>query len=136
MYEARAPRCRSFTKDRRRGARHLEVGPVDKMRSSRVQVVENPPPIEGRVPPNDLDAEAAVLSAAMVDPSALDKVTDLKAEHFYSEAHRRIYEGCLELRAAGQPVDILSVGRWLKDRQRLAQVGGTQYLTQILDAAP
>ena len=70
----------------------MEVGPVDKMRFSRVQQVENPPPIEGRVPPNDLDAEAAVLSAAMLDPSALDKVTDLKAEHFYSEAHRRIYE--------------------------------------------
>jgi len=98
--------------------------------------VENPPPIEGRVPPNDLDAEAAVLSAAMLDPSALDKVTDLKAEHFYSEAHRRIYEACLELRQAGQPVDVLSVGSWLKDRQRLAQVGGSQYLAQILDAAP
>jgi replicative DNA helicase len=109
---------------------------VDKMRFSRVQPVENPQPIDGRVPPNDLDAEAAVLSAAMLDPAALDKVTDLKAEHFYSEAHRRIYEGCLELRQAGQPVDILSVGSWLKDRQRLAQVGGTQYLAQILDAAP
>jgi replicative DNA helicase len=109
---------------------------VDKMRFSRVQPVENPQPIDGRVPPNDLDAEAAVLSAAMLDPAALDKVTDLKADHFYSEAHRRIYEGCLELRAAGQPVDILSVGSWLKDRQRLAQVGGTQYLAQILDAAP
>jgi replicative DNA helicase len=109
---------------------------VEKMKWSRVQPVENPQPIDGRVPPNDLDAEAAVLSAAMLDPAALDKVTDLKAEHFYSEAHRRIYEGCLELRAAGQPVDILSVGSWLKDRQRLAQVGGTQYLAQILDAAP
>ena len=109
---------------------------MDKMRFSRVQPVENPQPIDGRVPPNDLDAEAAVLSAAMLDPAALDKVTDLKADHFYSEAHRRIYEGCLELRQAGQPVDILSVSSWLKDRQRLAQVGGTQYLTQILDAAP
>ncbi len=109
---------------------------MEKLRWAREKQVENPPPIEGRVPPHDLDAEAAVLSAAMLDPSALDKVTDLKAEHFYSEAHRRIYEACLELRQAGQPVDVLSVGSWLKDRQRLAQVGGTQYLAQILDAAP
>ena len=109
---------------------------MEKMRWMREKPVENPAPIEGRVPPNDLDAEAAVLSAAMLDPSALDKVTDLKAEHFYSEAHRRIFEACLELRQAGQPVDVLQVGSWLKDRQRLAQVGGTQYLAQILDAAP
>jgi len=48
------------------------------MRGSRVQIVENPPPIEGRVPPNDLEAEAAVLSAIMLDPSAFDKVVELK----------------------------------------------------------
>jgi len=101
-----------------------------------VQIVENPPPIEGRVPPNDLEAEAAVLSAVMLDPSALDKVTDLKPEFFYSEAHRRIFEACLELRAGGHPVDVLQVGSWLRDRQRLAQVGGAGYLTEILDAAP
>ena len=47
------------------------------MRASRVQAVESPPSIEGRVPPHDLDAEAAVLSAAMLDPSALDKVLEL-----------------------------------------------------------
>ncbi len=109
---------------------------MEKMRSFRGQEVENPPPIEGRVPPNDLDAEAAVLSAVMLDPTALDKVTDLKPEFFYSEAHRRIFEACLELRTSGSPVDVLQVGTWLRDRQRLAQVGGTGYLTEILDAAP
>ena len=109
---------------------------MEKMRSYRVQPVENPAIIEGRVPPHDLDAEAAVLSAVMLDPSALDKVIELKPDHFYSEAHRRIYEACLELRASGQPVDVVQVGSWLKDRQRLAQVGGMPYLGQILDAAP
>ena len=109
---------------------------MDKMRNSRVQQVENPPPIDGRVPPHDLDAEAAVLSAVMLDPAALDRVTDLKPEHFYSEAHRRIFEAALELKSSGTPVDVVQVGSWLKDRQRLAQVGGTGYLSQILDAAP
>lgn len=109
---------------------------MEKVRFSREKNVENPPPIEGRVPPNDLEAEAAVLSAVMLDPSALDKVTDLKPEFFYSEAHRRIFEACVELRAGGHPVDVLQVGSWLRDRQRLAQVGGTGYLTEILDAAP
>lgn len=109
---------------------------MDKKWQPRAKEVESPPSIEGRVPPHDLDAEAAVLSAAMLDPSALDKVVELKPEHFYSEAHRRIYEACLELRQSGSPVDVVQVASYLKDRQRLAQVGGTPYLGQILDAAP
>ncbi len=109
---------------------------MDKMRASRVQPVENPPPIEGRVPPHDLDAEAAVLSAVMLDPGALDRIVDLKADHFYSESHRRIFEACLELKSHGSPVDVVQVASWLRDRQRLAQVGGMGYLAQILDAAP
>jgi replicative DNA helicase len=109
---------------------------VEKMRAFRTQTVENPAPIEGRVPPNDLDAEAAVLSAVMLDQSAMDKVVELRPEHFYSEAHRRIFEACLELRSAGQPVDVLQVATYLRDRQRLAQVGGMGYLTEVLTAAP
>jgi replicative DNA helicase len=99
--------------------------------------VENPPPVEGRVPPHDLDAEAAVLSSVMIDPNAFDRVQDfLKPEHFYSEAHRRIFEACVELKASGQPVDVVQVGSWLKTRERLAQVGGMGYLTEVLNAAP
>ena len=109
---------------------------MEKKWGSRAQAIENPPVIEGRVPPHDLEAEAAVLSACMLDPSAMDKITDLKPEYFYSEAHRRIFEACFELKQAGHPVDVLQVQSWLKDRQRLAQVGGAGYLTEILDAAP
>jgi replicative DNA helicase len=114
----------------------LEVLTVEKKWGSRAQAIENPPVIEGRVPPHDLEAEAAVLSACMLDPSAMDKITDLKPEYFYSESHRRIFEACFELKQAGHPVDVLQVQSWLKDRQRLAQVGGAGYLTEILDAAP
>jgi replicative DNA helicase len=103
----------------------------------RMQAVESSPPVDGRVPPHDLDAEAAVLSAVMVDPLALDKVGDfLKPEHFYSEAHRRIFEACLELRHASKPVDLVQVATWLRSRDRLVQVGGVAYLTEILDASP
>jgi replicative DNA helicase len=109
---------------------------VEKAWQVRAKKEENPPSIEGRVPPHDLDAEAAVLSAVMLDPSALDKVIELKPEYFYSEAHRRIFEACVELKQTGSPVDVVQVGSFLKDRQRLAQVGGMPYLGQILDAAP
>ena len=96
-----------------------------------------PSALEGRVPPHDLDAEAAVLSAVMVDPLAFDKVNEhIAPEQFYSEAHRRIYEACRELAAAGRPVDVVQVASWLRDRDRLAQVGGMAYLTEVLNAAP
>jgi replicative DNA helicase len=95
------------------------------------------PSVAGRVPPHDLDAEAAVLSAVMIDSLSLDKVLEfLKPEHFYSEAHRRIFEACVELKHESKPVDVVQVGTWLKDRERIAQVGGMGYLTEILNAAP
>ncbi len=106
------------------------------MREARAKPVE-PLIIDGRVPPNDLDAEAAVLSAVMLDTSALDKILEfLKAEHFYSEAHRRIFEAAIELRTVGQPVDVVQIGTWLKNRDRIAQIGGMAYLTELLNAAP
>src|SRR5690606_16568657 len=90
-----------------------------------------------RVPPHDLDAEAAVLSALLLDRDALDRVIDvLKPEHFYAEAHRRIYEAAVDLSSKGMPVDIVSVAGWLRDRDRLAQVGGAAYLGQLVDAVP
>ena len=93
--------------------------------------------VESRVPPHDLDAEAAVLSAVMLDPLAFDKVSELlRPEHFYSEAHRRIFEAVTELAASGKPVDVVQVATWLRDRERLSQVGGMAYLTEVLNAAP
>lgn len=92
--------------------------------------------LEERVPPHDLDAEAAVLSALMLNPEIIDEVPDLQAEEFYAEAHRRTYEAVRELHAKGQPVDIVQVASHLKDHDRLQQVGGLNYLQQILDAAP
>jgi replicative DNA helicase len=110
---------------------------VEKLRVIGGQTPESIGAAEGRVPPHDLPAEAAVLSAVMVDPLALDRVCEfLKAEHFYSEAHRRIFEACVELSSEGKPVDLVQVATWLRSRDRLAQVGGLPYLTEVLSAAP
>jgi len=109
---------------------------VEKLRVVGGQAAE-PVGIEGRIPPHDLDAEGAVLSAVMIDPLAFDKVSELlRPEHFYSEAHRRIFEAAVELSATGKPVDVVQVATWLRDRDRLAQVGGMAYLTEVLNAAP
>jgi replicative DNA helicase len=96
-----------------------------------------PPVVAGRVPPHDLDAEAAVLSAILLKRDALDQVLEiLKPEHFYSEANGRIYEAAMELATVSQPIDTVTVASWLRDRERLQQIGGAAYLAQIVDATP
>jgi replicative DNA helicase len=109
-------------------------------RQGRAHAYEAPPPpsvSSGRVPPHDLDAEAAVLSAILLERDALDKVLEtLQPDHFYSEANRRIYEAAVELSAKGTPIDIVSVAGALRDRERLAQVGGSPYLAKLVDAVP
>ncbi|GAC1551005.1 MAG: replicative DNA helicase [Polyangiales bacterium] len=90
----------------------------------------------GRVPPHNGEAEAAVLSTVLCDGSALDSLDFLAAEHFYGDANKRIFEAALELHKRGQPVDIQTVGAWLKDRERLQAIGGISYLAQLVDATP
>ncbi|HEY6555720.1 MAG TPA: replicative DNA helicase [Polyangiaceae bacterium] len=94
-------------------------------------------PTAGRVPPNDLDAEGAVLSSVLLSPDSFDRVQEiLQPEHFYADANRRVFEAVLDLQSSGRPVDIISVAGWLRDRNRLQQVGGTPYLAQLADATP
>src|SRR5712692_303775 len=99
-----------------------------------------PPRIEGRVPPHDLDAEAAVISCIFVD-DGLARVVEpfLKPEYFYSESHRRIFEAQLAVavRDVGdERVCIVRVASWLRANQRLEQIGGMPYLTEMLNVAP
>ena len=96
-----------------------------------------PPVIAGRVPPHDLDAEAAVLAAVLLDADALDEVLEmLLPEHFYSEANRLVFEACRELSVNGTPIDVVSVASYLRNREQIQKVGGTAYLGQLVDATP
>jgi len=100
----------------------------------RVQAID----ISGRVPPHNEEAEAAVLSAVLTDGKALDGVLEIlpNGDAFYSDAHRRIYDACVELHGKSQPVDIQTVAAVLKDRERLQAIGGISYLVKIVDATP
>jgi replicative DNA helicase len=86
-----------------------------------------------QVPPHDLDAESAILSSVMVEPTALGEVDHfLRPEHFYADANRRIYECVLDLSSTGKPFDAAAIIGWLRDRNRLEQIGGTPYLAQVI----
>ncbi len=105
-------------------------------RGRREEQPREPPVIAGRVPPHDLDAEAAVLSACLLDQEALDRVLEiLDPEYFYSEPNRLIYEACRQLSLGGTPVDVVSVASWLRSRELIQRVDVT-YLGRIVDATP
>lgn len=97
-------------------------------------------------PPHDLDAEAAVLSACMLDgttrhdgsPSALEVVLEILPDpsKFYSHSNGRIFEAILTLRLAGTPIDTITIATWLRDQNLLEKTGGTSYLAQICDGTP
>ena len=91
----------------------------------------------GLVPPHDLEAEAAVLSAIMLDETALARVADLlRPEMFYSGQHALLYGACLGLRLDGQPTDVLTVESFLDTRKLLPKAGGRGFLAEILSASP
>lgn len=94
-------------------------------------------PLHGLMPPADMNAEAAVLSAIINKPADIDTVAALlPPAAFYSKANRFIYEAILALHAEGSKVDVVTVRGHLKTAQRLEQVGGGAYLIGIIDATP
>lgn len=111
---------------------------VGRVKPETKRMIFEPGIFEGKVPPHDLDAEAAVISACMLaERSALSECADiLSPDAFYSEAHARIFEAIIECDQAGTPIDAVTVATRLKDKQRLAQVGGMPYLVHVLDSAP
>ena len=90
-----------------------------------------------RLPPQDLEAEQATLGAMMIEAGALTRALNIVAESdFYREAHRCIFAAMKVLHEAGQPVDCITVGSELRKREQLAQVGGGEYLTRLIEKVP
>ncbi len=86
----------------------------------------------GKVPPQAVDLEEAVLGAMMLEKDAVAAVIDiLKPEVFYKEAHQKIFEAIKDLFARSEPVDILTVTNELKSNGVLEMVGGPYYITML-----
>jgi replicative DNA helicase len=90
-----------------------------------------------RIPPQNLDAEMALLGSIMLRPEALFDITDkINLDSFYSEKHRIIFEAMMELFTKRSPIDLLSVSARLKEKGWLDQIGGNTYLTEIVNVVP
>src|SRR3990167_11505241 len=93
--------------------------------------------LEGRLPPQNIEAEQSVLGCLMLDKKAIIRVADiLKPNDFYRGVHNQIYSVMLELYEKGEPIDLLSLTNRLEDKKELEDIGGGGYFTNLLYSLP
>ena len=87
---------------------------------------------QGKIPPQALDLEEAVLGAMLIDKKGVDEVIDiLQPEAFYKAVHQYIFEAIYQLFHDSQPIDLLTVSAELRKVGKLEAVGGEFYLVQL-----
>jgi diketogulonate reductase-like aldo/keto reductase len=93
-----------------------------------------PGELAGRVPPQDIEVERAVLSALLRDNRAIHSVlTEVVQEDFYHPAHQQLYQSMLALQDQNEPVDLHTLANHLNERKLLDSVGGPVYLAELWD---
>ena len=91
----------------------------------------------GRVPPHDLDAEVSVLGSILLDPLSIAKVLQfLHPEDFYRENNGQVYRAALDLFAAGEPIDNVTLAAQLQTLGMLDRVGGRAALASMQEVLP
>ncbi len=89
------------------------------------------------VPPQNLEAEEAVLSAILIDNNALLETLEiLLPEHFYRSSHQKIFAAIVELFSRNEPVDLVTLTNILRERKQLEEVGGATYIAGLVDTVP
>lgn len=92
---------------------------------------------EERMFPHNLEAEKGVLGSIIIDPEALVEVADfLRAEDFYRDAHRTLYEVVLDLYNRRDPADFITICNVLSRGNLLENVGGPGYITSLINYVP
>ncbi len=90
-----------------------------------------------RIPPQQLEAEQAVLGSLMIDRDAVIKIADtLVPEDFYADKHRFVYDAMLTLYQRHDPIDIVALSNLLQERQQLDNIGGRSFLVSLSNAVP
>ena len=98
--------------------------------TKRIKSVTNK--IDGKLPPQAIELEEAVLGALMLDNEALSDTIDiLRPEYFYKLEHKKIFDAIIILFNDSKPVDILTIIEQLKKTGELENIGGAFYITQL-----
>ena len=90
-----------------------------------------------RVPPQNIDAEMALLGSIMLRPLGLNEIMDsVSRDSFYVEKHRLIYQAMHELARKNEPIDLVSLTAVLREQSNLDSIGGTGYLSELIGNVP
>ncbi|MDP8299935.1 MAG: replicative DNA helicase [Candidatus Tantalella remota] len=90
-----------------------------------------------KVPPQNLEAETAVLGAMLLDREAIaSSIDQLDKTAFYSGAHQKIFQAIIKLYDQNEPVDMVTLIEELKKREELESIGGPSYITELANCIP
>ncbi len=90
-----------------------------------------------RLPPQDIEAEMAVLGAMLLDYEAVDIALEvLEPESFYLPAHQKIFDAIKELFEKGKAIDLVTLRTFLRDKALLDEIGGVDYLAELAEVVP
>ena len=91
----------------------------------------------GKIPPNDVEAEQAVIGSMLTDKEAVSAAIEvLKPEDFYREDNRIIFEAILSLYGRSEPIDIITIKSELSSMGKFEAVGGLEYIAELPDKVP
>ena len=90
-----------------------------------------------RVPPQNIEAEQAVLGAMLIKKEAITQAQELlRPDDFYREAHRIVFETMLELAGDNEAVDLVTLTEALRKKEMLEKVGGISFITALANYVP
>ena len=105
------------------------------MANSRLKLQKDP--ALHKLPPQNIEAEEALLSAILIDNSTLYEILEnLTPEDFYRTAHQTVFECVAELFSRNEPVDLVTLTNLLREQGRLDAVGGAAFLARLVDSVP
>ena len=95
-------------------------------------------PFDGpRMPPQNIEAEISLLGCILLDGETIHKVADtIKPLDFYKQEHQILFTAMTALFSESKPIDIVSIGNYLKGIGRLDDIGGNSYLTNLVNGVP
>jgi len=96
-----------------------------------------PGTVPDKLQPHNVEAEEAVLGSLLIDPDAIIRIaTFLQPDDFFVERHGWAYEAVRDLHERREPADLVTLTDELERRSQLGEVGGSAYLTGLINATP
>jgi replicative DNA helicase len=97
----------------------------------------SPDQLPGPVPPHSIAAEVCTLGSMILHSPAIDIVVQIvEGEHFYRQAHRLIFDALVHMKDVRKEIDLVTLREELNRRGHLDQIGGVEYLVQLVDGTP